>query len=123
MMTRHKQSGMTFIGWLILFGLLGLVVMVGLRLLPAYMEYFKVSSVVESVASESTADTSNAEIRTAIAARFQVDGVRTIAARDVAVRRENGVLTLTAAYEYRTPVFGNVEAVVVFEKVVEGGAR
>lgn len=123
MMTRHRQQGMTFIGWLILFGLLGLVVMVGLRLLPAYLEYFKVSSAVESVAEESTTETSNGEIRRAIAARFQVDGVRTIAARDVAVSRNNGVLTLTAAYEYRTPVLANIEAVVVFEKVVEGGAR
>ena len=123
MMTRHRQQGMTFIGWLILFGLLGMVVMVGLRLLPAYMEYFKVSAAVESVAEQSTADTSNAELRRAIAARFQVDGVRTINPQDVAVSRQNGVLTLTAAYEYRTPVLGNVDAVVKFEKVVEGGAR
>lgn len=123
MMTRHRQGGMTFIGYLLLFGLLGLVVMVGLRLLPAYLEYFKVSSAVESVASESTAETTNADIRRAIAARFQVDGVRTIGSRDIAMSRAGGVLTLTAAYEYRTPVFGNVDAVVKFEKIVEGGGR
>lgn len=121
MMTRHKQQGMTFIGWLILFGLLGLVVMVGLRLLPAYLEYFKVSSAVESVASESTTETSNNDIRRAIAARFQVDGVDTIGSRDVMISRQGGVLTLNATYEYRTPVLGNVDAVVKFEKIVEGG--
>jgi hypothetical protein len=123
MMTRHRQHGMTFIGYLLLFGLLGMVVMVGLRLLPAYMEYFKVSSTLESVAEESNVETTTAQLRQAIAARFQVNGVNTINSRDIAIARSSGVLTLTAAYEYRTPMMGNVDAVVVFEKVVEGGGN
>lgn len=123
MMTRHRQRGMTFIGWLLLFGLLGTLVMVGLRLLPAYMEYGKVRSSIEAVAASSNAQTSNADIRRTLGARFQVNQIDTVSPADVTISREGGVLTLSIEYEYRTPMIANIDAVVMFAKTVEGGAR
>ncbi len=123
MMSRHRQRGMTFIGWMVLLGMIGFLVMIGLKLMPPYMEFFKVRSTLDSVASEINNETTTAEIRQMVGARFQVNDVRTINNRDIVINRDGGILTLTVNYEYRTPMFANVDAVVMFEKSVEAGAR
>lgn len=123
MMSRHRQRGMTFIGWMVLLGMIGFMVMTGLKLMPAYMEFFKVRSTMDSVASEINNETNTAQIRQLIGARFQVNDVRTINNYDIVINRDRGVLTLAINYEYRTPMFANVDAVVMFEKTVEAGTR
>ena len=42
----HKQRGMTAIGWMLVLGLIAFFTLVTLRLLPMYMEYTKVVSVL-----------------------------------------------------------------------------
>lgn len=117
---RHTQRGMTFLGWLILLGFLGMVTLIALRLTPGYMEYLTIRSVVQSVYDKSTPESTPMQIREDIQRRFTVNDVSIISARDIAVTRQDGVLSIHLAYEYRTPVLGNVDAVLVFDRVYGG---
>lgn len=120
---RSRQRGMTMIGWLILLAMLGFFVLVGLRLMPAYMEYFKVVNSVKSVAEQATADTSAADIRTALNRRFVVNDVSAISGSDVKLIKDGNKASLHFEYEVRTPMMGNVDAVVMFERSFEVGKR
>ena len=63
MSTRYNQRGMTAIGWLLVLGLIGCFTLVTLRLVPLYLEYYKVVAVLEGLeGKKSIVDKSNAEI-------------------------------------------------------------
>ena len=49
---RHDQRGMTAIGWLLVLGLIAFFTLITLRLVPLYIEYGKVASVLESLPDE-----------------------------------------------------------------------
>lgn len=119
-MTMHKQRGMTMIGWLVLLALIGFLTLIGLRLIPGYIEFYTIINSVESVHDEATPETTPAQIRSSLQKRFQVNDVETLDVRDLTIRREDGELTIHVQYEFRTPMMGNVEAVIVFDRIVGG---
>ena len=51
-MNKHAQKGMTTIGWIIIIAIFSMIVLTGFKILPMYMEYFSVRSVMESVATD-----------------------------------------------------------------------
>ena len=111
------QRGMTAIGWLMVLALIGFFVLLALRMVPAYLEYFNVVTALESVEEES--GFSNAgEIRRLLERRFEISNVRVIFPADVEIRHQGNNFAVTASYEQREKVFGNVYVVMDFEKRV-----
>lgn len=123
MLTRHRQTGMTMIGWLILLAILGFFALAGLRLMPAYLEYMSVVSAVGGVAEESTLDSTPGQIRESIRRRFVVNDVSTINERDIQIKRDDGEMFLVVDYEARRPLIANIEALVVFNRRFEVRGR
>lgn len=117
MRMRHRQEGMTLIGWLVLLGMLGFLTLIVLRLAPAYMEYSKVVTSVDSVYQQLTPESTPAQVRADITRRFNVNDVRTILGSDVALTRVDGNWTFHVQYEVRREMMGNVDVVVMFERV------
>lgn len=116
----HKQRGMTAIGWMLVLGLIAFFTLVTLRLLPMYMEYTKVVSVLESLQNEpGITRKSKAEIRKLIGRRFDVNDVRELDPKLASIVQKSGVLTVTMVYERRTSLFGNIDLVAKFNKEVE----
>ena len=111
------QRGMTAIGWLMVLALIGFFVLLGLRMVPAYLEYYKVVSSLESLEEES--GFSNAgEIRKLLERRFEISFVSVILPTDVEVKHQGNNFAVTASYEVREPVFANVYVVMDFDKQV-----
>ena len=71
MQSLKRQNGMTAIGWLIVLALIGFFVLLTLRMLPSYLEYYKVVSTLDSLKKEGTMS-SPAEIRRLIDRRFNI---------------------------------------------------
>jgi hypothetical protein len=133
----HGQRGMTGIGWLIVLGLIAFFVLLVLRLAPGYLEYFKVESVLESLQQEPYLGSKTPpEIKRLLGNRMDVnsiDGFEIISAeqrasserlchaahKDVVIEQKAGRTTVTADYEVRVPMFGNVDTVSTFHKSVE----
>lgn len=120
----QKQKGMTAIGWLIVLGLIAFFVLTALRLIPMYLEFGKVNSVLESVANEpGLAGKTKSEIIKLIDKRFDINDVSTVSARDAKIVKEDGVVKIRMDYERREEFLGNIDVVGKFSKEVRAAGR
>jgi hypothetical protein len=111
---------MTAIGWLLVLGLIALFTLVTLRLVPLYLEYSKVVSVLESLQSQpDIANESRQGIVSLVTRRFDINDVRNVDPKLVKVSKDKGVFTISIAYERREHLMGNLDVVAVFDKKVE----
>ncbi len=117
MRSLSQQKGMTGIGWLIVLALIGFFVLLTLRMVPSYLEYYKVVSTLESLAKESGFETPT-EIRNLLERRFDISYVNTITPKDVLIRSSGQFYSVRAKYDSRQPLFGNVSVVMSFDKQV-----
>jgi hypothetical protein len=117
--SKHRQAGMTTLGMIILVTFVGLFAFAGIRLMPVYLNYMKVASVVSGVHSEfDGADATRASVRKYISRRFDIESVGIITAKDVTVTKVDGGHEVAATYSHKAPFIANVSFVVDFDKRV-----
>ncbi|MGH8494895.1 MAG: DUF4845 domain-containing protein [Gammaproteobacteria bacterium] len=117
---RRNEQGMTAIGMLILAIIIGLIGFAGLRLLPLYLNHYKVVSVLEGVKKEYDGQNpTRTDIRRSIDKRMVVESLNTIAADDIEITKEDAGYVVAAQYEQRTSFVGNISFIVAFDKSVE----
>ena len=114
----HQQKGVTAIGWLIILGLIGFFVLLTLKMLPSYMEYYKISSTLETMTKDSGFE-SQTEIRDKAERRFDISYVNTITPKDLQIKPYGQSWLVTAKYESRVHLFFNVSVVMDFNKQVK----
>ena len=120
MSTRYHQRGMTAIGWLLVLGLIAFFTLITLRLVPMYLEYSKVASVLESLKSQpGIGNEAKSGVVALITRRFDVNDVRDVDPRIVKVTKERGKMIISIHYERREHLVANVDVVGVFDKQVE----
>ncbi len=113
------QEGMTTVGFLVLAIFVGLFAFAAIRLVPVYLNYMKVTGVVNGVYDEFDGQNpSRAAIRTSISRRFGVESVSVITHRDVKVTPDSGGFLVEATYDHTTPFIGNLYFTVKFDKQV-----
>jgi hypothetical protein len=122
MRTLNRQTGMTAIGWLIVLALIGFFVLITLKMVPSYLEYYKIVSTLESLEEESDLKTP-AAIRRLVERRFEISYVDRITARDVQIQPAGPYYKVTAQYNASEHLFGNVYVVMKFYKQVRVAAR
>jgi hypothetical protein len=111
---------MTLIGMVFVALIAGVFVLAAIRLTPVYLEYMKINSSLDAMKTD--LDGSNAgpsQIRTSLERRFDIEGVRSLKARDMKIERTANGYSVQADYEGRTPFIGNVYFLVDFDKSVE----
>jgi len=118
MRSLHQQKGVTAIGWLIILGLIGFFVLLTLKMLPSYMEYYKISSTLETMTKDSGFE-NQAEIRDKAERRFDISYVNTITPKDLQIKSYGQSWLVTAKYESRVHLFFNVSVVMDFNKQVK----
>ena len=114
----HHQKGVTAIGWLIILGLIGFFTLLTLKMLPSYLEYYKISSTLETLAKDSGFE-SPEEIRDKAERRFDISYVHTITHKDLVVKPYGQSWLVAAKYESRVHLFYNVSVVMDFNKQVK----
>jgi hypothetical protein len=116
----RKERGMTVIGWLIVLALIAFSALLALRLVPVYLGYYNVASILEGVAHERLSPgTARQEILKRIERRMEINDVKDITPQDIIIKEERGVTTVTADYEVRVPILANIDAVISFHKSVQ----
>ena len=115
---RHRQLGITFIGMLFIIVLVGLPVYAAIRLVPVYLNYMSVSRTMESLKTEFKGAPDPGGIRRSLDKHWQIDDTTGILTKDIEITKDNGVVTVHAAYDDRVPYIGNVSLVVSFDKTV-----
>ena len=116
----QKQGGMTAIGWLLVLALIAVFSIVGLKLIPMYIDTFKVTSSLESLADDpQVKGRPSVEIRKLLMKRLDINMVSDVSAQDVSISRTRNGLIIEVEYEARRSLFGNLYMVVAYKKSVE----
>lgn len=115
-----KQSGASFFGILSVLIMLGLVFSVAFKLFGPYWEYRTVSAVVKAVTEDREKLTvPAAQIRRNLEQSFVVNQVSLPSSDALTVTEDAGMIFFNLDYEVRVPMFGNVDAVVMFQDSYE----
>lgn len=110
-----KQTGATLMGMLFIGILLVFVALIGLKLFPAYQQFFSVKSIIRSMKSE-VGTMSKGEIISSFDKRADAGYVTVITGKDLEISKgADGDTVVTARYQVTTPIFGNVSALMDFQ--------
>lgn len=120
---RHRQQGATFLGILIIGGILMMGVYAGIRLVPLYSEYSSIVKALNQVARDGGDESPNA-IRGALQRQWDIDDIKSLDVKQIQIRKTGSGTEIRAEYRAEAPFVGNVSLVVDFDKtVVMGGAK
>jgi len=109
------QRGVTFIGMVFIAGLIVFGAIIGLKLIPAYIEYATVVNHLREIArSPDARGASPKEIQTMFNKRAQIDAIEAVKGDDVEVDKEGDQVILRAAYSTKIKLFGNLNACIDF---------
>lgn len=117
---RARQRGVTFIGWIVLLVPVAIVGYAGIRVVPIYLNYMKISKALEQVASENKGeDQLNVQaMRNSLEKHLDIDSVTYPKADQINFVREGKGYVAEARYEDVAPLFGNVSLLLSFDKRV-----
>lgn len=103
-MNRHSQTGLTTVGWIVVIAIFGSIVLTGLKIMPLYMDFYGVKSVMESVASDPEVDPrSKKALWAAIGKRLLINSIRDMKREDFSIEFVEGKTIITVDYEVRKP--------------------
>ncbi len=104
---RNLQRGLTLGGLIVWLFILAIVALLGMKLVPAYMEYGTARNAIEAIARERNASTP-AEVRRAFESRAAIDDINTVKGSDLEITKEGGETVISFAYRKEVPLFANV---------------
>lgn len=122
-MRRNKQSGVTFIGWVILLTPMALVLYAGIRALPVYLNYLKVVKTLEGTKRSLAGGANASSIKNEIDRHFEIDMVNYPDSKDFKITHDAGAWVVEAAYDDEAPLFDGISLHFVFDKIVRIGAE
>lgn len=101
-----RQRGMTVIGMLLLIIVIAFIALIGMKVVPMYIQYYSIKSTVESIRKEpQLAQMSAQDIHTGIQKRFDIGYVENVKASDLKVRNERGGRVIDLVYQDERELF------------------
>jgi hypothetical protein len=114
MSSSRNQRGVSLGGLLILLFLFVIVGIFSMKLIPGYMEFYKIKGAVRAIASDKIRSSTVAEVRKAFDARATIDDISAIKAADLEVTKEGNEVVISFGYRREVPLAGNVGLYVDF---------
>ena len=114
---RSSQAGMTYLGMLIMLIVIAVFSIVLIKVLPIYMEHFKVQSSLDSLAQEAKDDPTELTpraIETHLLNRLTINDVQHVTKDDIKITSEGSKTVVEVDYEARVTLFGNLDLVARF---------
>ena len=108
-----NQRGVTLVGMVVICIAIVIVAIGGLKIAPAYIEYYKVKKAIVAIAQANRGGTVG-EVRRAFEMRSAIDDIDVIGPKDLEVTKEGNDVVVSAAYSKRIPLFSNVNVVIDF---------
>ena len=119
---RNRQRGLSFLGLVALVGILGFAAVIGLKLIPIYMDSWKIDTVMNAVISDpDTKRQSRKEVIESMLKRLEIDAVEAVNYADpeaMTVTKGKNSTTISVYYRKETPLIGNLSLVAEFDKSV-----
>jgi hypothetical protein len=113
---KKQQRGITLLGLLLIGFVLVIGTIVGMKVLPEYIEYYKIVSDVKAVANDpGLKGSAVADIRLAYAKRANIDQISSVTHQDIDITKDGGQLVISFAYAKKIPLVANISLVIDFE--------
>ena len=110
----RSQRGVALSGLLFWGIVIALVAVLGMKVAPEYLTYFKILKATKAVAVSSTGKTVP-EIRAAFGKYMDVEHVQTISETDLDISKEGNDIVIAFGYEKRVPLFYNISLLIDFQ--------
>ncbi|TKR32945.1 DUF4845 domain-containing protein [Luteimonas gilva] len=117
---KRTQSGITFIGFLVVLAVAGFFAYIGMKLFPMYQEYYSVKSALKGLANEpgiATADP--AKIQDLFFRRLYINYSDNVKPENVKLTRGERGWKMEVNYEVRKSMIYNLDVVGKFDAVQE----
>lgn len=120
-----KQRGMTFIGVVLLVAGIVFVAVIGMKLMPAYLEFIAVKKAVAKIQNDpSFGNMTIKEIQDSFYKSSVMDDIHSVTAEDVVVQKnESGKPVILVEYQKVVPLVGNLSALLDFSASTESGRK
>jgi len=102
-----KQQGLSLIALIIGLIVLAFVALLGMKLVPSYLEFRSAKNAIDAIARERPG-ASVADIRRAFENRSAIDDIDTVRAADLEISKEGNAVVISFAYRKEVPLFNNV---------------
>ncbi len=109
----RKQRGLSMATFLVVAVVIVFGAIAGMKIGPAYMEYFTVKKAVNAVAVEGRAATV-ADVRKGFDRRAVIDDINVIGGQDLEVSKEGNDVVVAFAYTKKVALFGNISLLIEF---------
>ena len=109
-----KQLGVAISGLMIWGVVIAIVAMLGIKVAPEVIDYYKIKKGVTATAANANGKTV-AEIRAMYGKYAEVDHTQTLSPADLDISKEGGEVVIGFSYEKRIPLFANVSLLIEFE--------
>jgi len=111
----RRQRGMGFAGVLLLLIAIVFVAIIGMKLVPAYIEYFTIKKAVAAITeSGELRNATVADVRKAFDRRANVDDITVIKPADLEITKDGNDIVVGFAYEKKIPLFYNISVLIDF---------
>jgi hypothetical protein len=125
----NRQRGMTFIGLVMMTAGIVFIATIGIKMWPAYTEYFAVKKAFASLRNQmKVGEMSKADIVAAFDRQGTIDDIHSIAGKDLVVAQGPGGTVVSVESSVVRPLVGNVSALIDFslstdEKAAQSAAQ
>ena len=112
---KNRQGGVGLTNLIMGAFILIIVVLLTLKIVPSYMHSMQISHIFkEIVADPAMQNAPISAVEMAYAKRANINYITDLKVEDIDVVREGGQFSLSASYEVRIPLAGNVSLVLAF---------
>ncbi|MBV7535234.1 DUF4845 domain-containing protein [Duganella sp. sic0402] len=109
---KTRQEGISLVGLILLLAVLGLVLVLGMKILPTYTEY---RAIKNAIVTAKAAGSSAAEIQKSFDANATTGYISSISGRDLLIEKQNGETEVSFAYEKKIPLVGPASLLLEYE--------
>ena len=109
------QRGIGFISLIFIFAVCAVVLLLGMKLVPVYLELFAVKKVIAAMAqSEDVKSGTVPEIRRSFDRRAAIDNIQALVGTDLEITKDAGETVVTATWHHRVALFTGYTLLVDF---------
>jgi len=121
MQNRKHQSGMTMWGMLFVLGTLAFFLFILFKLIPPYLDDFKIKSALESLGSQPEVSTmSPGDISEAIRKRLEIDSFDSFdLGKSLSIQPKGRMKVIRISYETVVPMVSNISVLLDFDHSIE----
>ena len=115
MQMRKRQRGLSMLGFLFVAAVVIVCVMVGFRVMPAYIEFYSVQKALEQALADTKDLNSATEIRNAFQRRADAGYIESVQSRDIEITKAKNAVTANISWTRKLSLVANVSLLLEFD--------